>query len=93
MINTLLSKRTLTSIGTCVAGEVLPVLSGTVPRHHLQHYPEEAHLVLHPQPHRALRVHLLSGGARLLPALRQRREDHPVHLHLAGPQLLLSAPV
>ncbi|XP_027405783.1 neuronal acetylcholine receptor subunit alpha-2 isoform X2 [Bos indicus x Bos taurus] len=59
--------------------EVRLLRRGLRRRHLLLRHPAPAP-VLHHQPHHPLPAHLLPHRARLLPALRLRREDHPVHL-------------
>lgn len=50
--------------------EVLSLLPGTLRGHILQHNPEAKNAVLHRQPDRALRGHILSVGAGVLSAGR-----------------------
>ena len=75
MINTLLSKRTLTSIGTCVAGEVLPVLSGALCGLGVPHHDEPQGGVLQLHSDSALCAALFTDSGALLAASRIARKD------------------
>jgi len=59
--------------------KVLLVLRGTLHRHILQHNSEAEDPVLHRQPYRALRGHILSVSAGVLLARRFQGEDFTVH--------------
>lgn len=59
--------------------EVLLVLRRTVHRHILQHNPKTEDAVLHRQPDRALRGHILPVGVGVLPARRLQGENFTVH--------------
>lgn len=71
--------------------EVLFVLRGTVHRHILQHHAAPPDAVLHRQPDRALRGHILPVRARVLPAGRLQGEDLAVHHHTAVADHVLPA--
>lgn len=78
---------------SCQTGKVLHLLPRAVPGYHFQHHPAAAYPVLHPEPHHALHLHILSDCAGVLPPVRQRRKNHPVHLYPAGSHCLLPSPV
>lgn len=61
--------------------KVLSLLHGTVRRYILQHNPATEDPVLHGQPDRALRGHLLPVGARFLSASGFQGENLVVHHH------------
>lgn len=63
--------------------EVLLVLRGALPRHHLQPHHQEEDALLHRQPHHSLRRDLLPFCTRLLPPFRLGGEDLALYLHPA----------
>lgn len=56
------------------------MLRGALPRHRVQHHPTPQDPLLHGEPDNTVRGHILSVGAGVLPAKRQRREGLPVDL-------------
>lgn len=79
------------SAGTEENQEV-PVLPRTVPRHHLLHHHAEKDLVPHGQSYHSVRCHFVPYRARILPSVRQWREDYFVYLHSALTHRVLPAP-
>lgn len=71
--------------------EILLVLRRAVHRHILQHHVAPADAVLHGEPDRAVRGHIVPVGARVLPAGRLQGEDFAVHHHTAVPDHVLPA--
>lgn len=71
--------------------KVLSVLRRTVRGHILQHYPEAANVVLHRQPDRAVRGHILPVRSGVLPAGRLQGENLAVHHHSPVPDHVLLA--
>ncbi|XP_068631518.1 uncharacterized protein [Battus philenor] len=71
--------------------EVLHVLRRAVPGHHIQHHHAPQDTLLHREPNHPVHGHLLPDRARILPAVRQRREGVAVHLHPAVAHRVLSA--
>lgn len=73
------------------AREVLSLLPGTVCGHIFQHNPETPDVVLHRQPDRALRGHIVSVGTGVLSAGRFQGEDFVMHYHSPVADHVLSA--
>lgn len=72
--------------------QVLQLLRGTVPGHHLQHNPAQEDALLYGQFNHPLRRHLLPLRSSLLPALRLRGEGLAVYIHPPLSHRLLPAP-
>lgn len=69
--------------------EVLQLLRGALPGHHLQHHAAQEDALLHRQPDHPLCGHLVPLGVGVLPSFRLRREGLPLHLDPALSHCLL----